>query len=308
MATLRRSEDGKCVVLAARGLVGRSSLCTLRLADGRVSGEHARLAYASGQWSLFDLGSRNGTFVNGERLPHGKLHALGQGDELAFGDPAASWTLVDVGPPRLAARRLSDGVLIEASHGVLLLPSEEAPRASVFESRSREWVLESASEVCHVLDGQTVEVDGERFQIALPAGSATTMKGAADELSAADLTLSFRVSRDEEHVEVSVVLPGGPQVLPPRAHHYTLLTLARARLRDASSADLVEAQRGWLFVDDLCRSLAVEETRLNVEIHRIRQDFAALGVGASSSIVERRRGSRQLRLATPHVTVSAWTG
>ncbi|WP_437760210.1 hypothetical protein [Sorangium sp. So ce1389] len=86
------------------------------------------------------------------------------------------------------------------------------------------------------------------------------------------------MSRDEDHVEVSVALPRGAHVLPPRAHHYTLLTLARARPRDQGAPSLAEPQRGWRFVDELCRSLAMEESRLNVEIYRIRQDFAALGL------------------------------
>src|SRR5436309_3408576 len=37
-------------------------------ADGRVSGRHARLTHAAGEWSIADAGSKNGTLVNGRPL------------------------------------------------------------------------------------------------------------------------------------------------------------------------------------------------------------------------------------------------
>ncbi|KYF58679.1 hypothetical protein BE08_15300 [Sorangium cellulosum] len=138
----------------------------------------------------------------------------------------------------------------------------------------------------------------------LPLAQDATVDANAARPGLVELALSLRVSRDEDHVEVSVALPGGARVLPPRAHHYTLLTLARARLRDQAAPGLAEPQRGWRFVDDLCRSLAMEESRLNVEIYRIRQDFAALGVHDATGVVERRRGSRQVRLGTAQVAIA----
>ena len=38
------------------------------LADERMSREHARVRFERGAWTVTDLGSRNGTFVNGERI------------------------------------------------------------------------------------------------------------------------------------------------------------------------------------------------------------------------------------------------
>jgi hypothetical protein len=40
----------------------------IRVADGRMSSNHARLERALGRWMLSDAGSKNGTFVNGERV------------------------------------------------------------------------------------------------------------------------------------------------------------------------------------------------------------------------------------------------
>ncbi len=47
-----------------------------------LSGKH-------GQWQVIDLSSRNGTFLNGNRIPAQQLVPLSAGDRLQFGkDPA----------------------------------------------------------------------------------------------------------------------------------------------------------------------------------------------------------------------------
>ena len=66
--------------------VGRSSGNGVQLLDGTVSKEHAELTLDSGRWFIRDLGSRNGTRVNGKEatspLP------LAAGDQLEIGHVA----------------------------------------------------------------------------------------------------------------------------------------------------------------------------------------------------------------------------
>lgn len=64
-------------------LVGRDAGSDCRLDDRAISSHHARLAYRQGQWWVEDLGSRNGTFLNQERLTQPLV--LASGDELRFG-------------------------------------------------------------------------------------------------------------------------------------------------------------------------------------------------------------------------------
>jgi sigma-B regulation protein RsbU (phosphoserine phosphatase) len=49
-------------------IVGRSSAAELVLADRFLSRKHARLFQANGSWMVEDLGSRNGTLVNGVKI------------------------------------------------------------------------------------------------------------------------------------------------------------------------------------------------------------------------------------------------
>ncbi|APR78464.1 FHA domain protein [Minicystis rosea] len=303
MALLMKPSGGAGVTLAAHTLVGRSSACTLRLDDPLASGEHARISYSGGEWSVRDLGSRNGTWLDGARLEPGATRVLEAGDRLAFGDQAAVWTLLDTSPPVAMARRLSDDAMIAAVDGMLALPSPEVLSACLFESRGA-WIAEIDGEARPTRDGEVLQIAGQSYVIHLPMAGQGTADAEGVSTTLDEVALSLRVSRDEEHVEVALAKRGNARVLTPRSHHYTLLTLARARLRDEAAPVLAEPQRGWVFVDDLCRSLTIDESRLNVEIYRIRQDFAAVGLADATSVVERRRGSRQVRLGTARLSIT----
>lgn len=50
---------------AASIVIGRSSKCAIQIADGTVSKEHAEVTRQGERWMIHDLGSRNGTRVNG---------------------------------------------------------------------------------------------------------------------------------------------------------------------------------------------------------------------------------------------------
>jgi hypothetical protein len=63
-------------------VIGRSPDCALTLADPTVSRRHAELRRESGRWVVADLGSSNGTRVNGWRV---RRATLGSGDELMLG-------------------------------------------------------------------------------------------------------------------------------------------------------------------------------------------------------------------------------
>lgn len=55
------------------------------LKDSSVSRIHARFLLAEGRVAVTDLNSRNGTFVNGERLKIGEIRCLKKGDSIRFG-------------------------------------------------------------------------------------------------------------------------------------------------------------------------------------------------------------------------------
>jgi FHA domain/Domain of unknown function (DUF1707) len=67
-----------------RVVLGRSRDCDCVLAEASVSRRHAELRRHGKRWLLRDLGSRNGTRVNGARLLDEA--EVGPGDRVSFGD------------------------------------------------------------------------------------------------------------------------------------------------------------------------------------------------------------------------------
>ena len=123
--------DGVAVLLALFGpkrgvrleidkqaTLGRSSDADLQLVDGKVSRQHCRFTIGGGGLEVEDLGSHNGTYVNGERLTAARV--LAAGDEVAVGD---SLFLVDGGADAAAAR-FGDATLIVTPGSA---PSETDP-------------------------------------------------------------------------------------------------------------------------------------------------------------------------------------
>src|SRR5688572_9070873 len=49
-------------------IIGRRSDCQIFVPDMRVSRQHARIRRENGGWHVEDLGSNNGTYVNGARV------------------------------------------------------------------------------------------------------------------------------------------------------------------------------------------------------------------------------------------------
>ncbi|MGA0848884.1 MAG: FHA domain-containing protein [Chthoniobacterales bacterium] len=69
--------------VGAKLSIGRLGDNDVQLEEGSVSSRHAEIAVEDGQVILRDLGSTNGTFLNGEQVTG--EHPLNEGDEIYFG-------------------------------------------------------------------------------------------------------------------------------------------------------------------------------------------------------------------------------
>ena len=65
-------------------LIGREAQSDIVLDDGKVSRAHARLTFNAGTWSVIDLGSSNGTYLNGQKVSG--QQQLTNGDRIKIGD------------------------------------------------------------------------------------------------------------------------------------------------------------------------------------------------------------------------------
>lgn len=91
--------------------VGRSwSQSDVVLPFSTLSKRHALLRHLKGdEWSLEDVGSRNGTFLSGERLAAGQQVALRDGAKLKFGNVVARFSLAATFRDELTRRAKNAG-------------------------------------------------------------------------------------------------------------------------------------------------------------------------------------------------------
>ncbi|HMV65604.1 MAG TPA: FHA domain-containing protein [Myxococcota bacterium] len=302
MAKIEYLERQEFRTLGGRTVIGRAPSAGVCLPDPKVSGEHAAITWHGGdEWAAQDLGSRNGTWVNATRLTPGERVRLAPGDVLQIADRRHRFLIVDVAPPRAGAQG-EGGRFVEARDGMLLLPDGEQPEMLVFEDVDGRWLAEINDARAGVTDQDVVVVGGARWRLVLPAAQALTEQAVDAALDRPAVALEFAVSRNEEHVEMTLALPDRRAPIPPRTFHYVLLTLARERLRAAAAGD-PEAEQGWVYREDLARMVAMTPNALAVALFRARQQLASVGMPGAADLVEVRTLSHEVRLGVAHLSV-----
>lgn len=299
MAVLENGKGARVVLVPAQ-IVGRSRTARIRLENTAVSAEHASVRFTNGRWVVRDLASRNGTWLHGRRLESGTWHTLREGDCLQFGASDERWWLVDASPPRATAT--SATCHVEDEGGLLLIPSTDSPEVVIAWSPAG-WRMDRQGTWIPVSDGQTIEVVGQHWELSLPdlhGDDATTEPTCVDENLLESFVLEFRVSLNEETVEVALVNECHRIVLPERAHNYLLLVLARER---HTSLHEEAWDAGWISRDRLLHLLGTTPEALNVDIHRARRQFASIGLKDAANIIERRREAAEIRLGTSRIAI-----
>jgi len=308
MAMLRSSDNGDIIAPSERHLIGRSPAADTRLRRREISGEHAALRWNGDRWELRDLGSRNGTWVDERRLTAGERVFVDAGARLAFGNPAHVWELVTAGPPALVA--VNGEATLEATSGLLALPSEDDPQAVLSIDPELGWCLEEADGARRLTDGEVLVVGGRRYTLRVPSRKPEDVERTEElmltlpdlERLVADSRLAFAVSADEEYTELTLTLEGQEFAIPPRAHHYLLLFLARRRIEDAA-AGVADGEQGWVYTADLRDKLKISPNQFYVMSHRCRRDFERLGVADPAHLIEKRTTSRQIRIGVSELSV-----
>ncbi|AOK30614.1 MULTISPECIES: FHA domain-containing protein [Burkholderia] len=287
MALLENGLSGQLCLLRAHHVLGRDPLrCDTVLTDSYVSRVHASICWAAGQWELHDH-SRNGTFVSGALVGAGERVVLREGDLIQLGSAGSvRWRIRQLGEPVDMLWPLhppAPPIRLEHAHA---LPGT---KITVSRSAHGDWLCDDTAPPRVLRDGDTVICGDFAWQLVLAHWNETGALPRAAQAVALPQRVDFVVSRDEEHVSAMLHTRGGAIDLGARAHHYCLVTLARARFSDAR-AGYDTASQGWIELDTLARMLGLDESHVNVQIYRARSQFMPLLSAGSPELVERRRG------------------
>ncbi|MFK7931717.1 MAG: FHA domain-containing protein [Myxococcota bacterium] len=285
--------------LFATSVVGRGPLCDLRINDRRCSTQHAMIRWEGRHWLLHDLGSRNGTWVEGDRVEPQQRVALRPGWRVAFGNPPDLYEVVDLSPAVPGASG-PNGARRFAEHGLLTLPDESSPSTFIEQDDEGGWWI-------HGPDGRTdcasdfnVMVGEERWRIVAPTTTSETTELKVKQ-RLIDARLTFAVSPDQEHVVIDALCGGVRTRLEPRSHSYLLLLLAKRRLADRAEGH-EHAEEGWLTLPDLASMLKVSENEVNVQVFRARRQFRAAEIEGAARVVERTAG--RLRIGVTQISMA----
>jgi hypothetical protein len=279
------SPDGRVFPLARFTLVGRSPEAAVRIASPQVSHLHALLRWQkTGRiWEVLDLGSVNGTRLQGKPVEPGRFTPVALRARLGFGTNSVGWELVDDGAPGLHAVRLTDGAFEAASDGVLVLP-DGSSFADVHQDTDGNWCLDRGGE-SPVADADVLRLDPP-WRVHLPE-SVGTEHG---HFRLEECTLHLYPSGKSVWAELET--PAGRHDLEVRAHWRHALILARQLLADAAA---LPHERGW--VEN--RLLAFEQDLSDGSIAeyngRIRKYLASFPLLFPATAVEGQGSRSRLR-------------
>jgi len=118
LTMLQGPAPGSVQPVAGEELVlGRDEELTARIDDRGMSRRHARIYRVIGEWVVEDLGSTNGTFVNGQRLGK-RPHRLRDGDRLQLGETTVLRVSMQDANEQEVAKRAYESTVKDALTGV----------------------------------------------------------------------------------------------------------------------------------------------------------------------------------------------
>jgi hypothetical protein len=96
------SRHGEWLLSEGSNLLGRDRDCAVRIDSATLSRRHARIVVTSGEATVEDLGSKNGTHVNGRRVK--QPVALKDSDQIQVGSVRVTYRTLDTLPSTATGR------------------------------------------------------------------------------------------------------------------------------------------------------------------------------------------------------------
>jgi hypothetical protein len=282
MGTVRILATGELRHLDCATHIGRAEHSKLRSDNAATSRDHARISWFHGEWHLRDLGSVQGTFLDGERVAERTEHQLRPGQVVRIaGEDLVK--IVSVEEPRPYARNIDTGEERgEADDGGIALP-DGALLARDLDSPSG-WVL--------LRDDTSTPWTGAdpEWELQLPRLSEPTMEPGR---SLANVHITFIVPKNLSR-PMGLALRFGEEVvqLRPCQPFFPLYLLARAR---------TERPDGFIERSVLQHQSGLSLKHLDAYLGRARERIVE-ALPDARAILELQRGWRRLRVRPDQLT------
>lgn len=197
---------GATFEVGARVLIGRVSACDILIADVEVSREHAMIISDSGTPTLVDLGSRNGTFVDGKKV---RRVALSPGDTFSI---SGSKFIFDRAAPISTTPVLATQFpRPEPPEGIDGKPTRETSAAGVQSVTSPDRVTRQSIKAAP----KAGEAPGGRPTIRLEAATGQSSKPVSDSKATVELTAVDGAASTPEDTFHSRATASLPAAAPP---------------------------------------------------------------------------------------------
>ena len=144
-------------------MVGRDRGCAVRIDSVTVSRRHAHVVVANGEAAVEDLGSKNGTQVNGQ--PVTERVALKDGDQIEVGSVKLTFRILDILPSTVTRPSLT-GCATRRSRPSAPRP----PSGRVRPERGREAVGEAVEAVVRAVGAHPASNASKSVSIASSSG------------------------------------------------------------------------------------------------------------------------------------------
>ena len=286
MAFFKDLETGQRGYLQAQHTFGRmAEKVETHINRPSISKIHAVIEWQQYHWYLRDL-SRNGCWLNGQKLMPNDSYQLSLGDRLQFADSLhQGLKICDLSAPcNLLIPLNEQGQQIEADAVSLsqyhLLPNEDAPEAALFYCVEQgAWCLESnhpagyREPIIKPLEhGVQVSCANRLWQLFINQAQPITQLLDPSLPHTDNVEFIFDLSLDEESIQLQINAAGKMLDLDIRSHHEVAMQLARYKARD-HRLGLSEMDQGWIYAEQLAADLGVAVSHLNILIFRARKQF-----------------------------------
>jgi adenylate cyclase len=218
--------------LGAKTTLGRHPSNTLRLVDREVSKEHALIERVGPDFVLKDLGSSNGTFVNGRRVQELKLR---DGDTISLG---TSKLIFHAGePPPAPAPSTAPGVTVVAN--AVSVPAVLA---------QMDQVPQNFRPADQISDAEALRRDYEKLRIAYEFHRQVSLEGNQEDLFEQILKVSFELLNADNGV-ILTVDPKDHSFVPVLVRHRSATVHQNLMLSETMLRRVVETRKAVLTAD-----------------------------------------------------------